>query len=105
MQDQDLLFMRRRRPPLIRARKLSPVEYLDAVLAQAEAQQGRCNAFVTLDAEGARVQARQAEQDVMDGKPARPGAWPARQREGSVRDGRRAHGLWLRNAGRSCAGP
>lgn len=70
MRDEDLLFMpATQAAALIRARKLSPVEYLDAVLAQAAAQQGRCNAFVTLDAEGARAQARQAEQEVMDGKP------------------------------------
>jgi aspartyl-tRNA(Asn)/glutamyl-tRNA(Gln) amidotransferase subunit A len=73
MHNEDLLFMpATRAAALIRTGSLSPVEYIDAVLAQAEAQQPRCNAFATLDAEGARAQARIAEQAVMDGKPLGP---------------------------------
>src|SRR5579859_7628414 len=45
----------------IRERKLSPVELLDAHLAQIEAVNPKLNAFVQLDATRAREQARQAE--------------------------------------------
>ena len=68
MTDDELLFLpATRAAALIAARRLSPVEYLDAVLARAEAQQPHTNAFATLDADGARAQARRAEQAVMDG--------------------------------------
>ena len=73
MRNEDLLFMpATQAAALIRARQLSPVEYMDAVLTHAEAQQARCNAFVTLDGDGARAQARRAEQDVMAGRPLGP---------------------------------
>jgi aspartyl-tRNA(Asn)/glutamyl-tRNA(Gln) amidotransferase subunit A len=52
---------------LIRARKLSPVAYVDAVLAAAHASQPRLNAFVTIMDESARAAAREAEAAVMQG--------------------------------------
>src|SRR3546814_8394602 len=51
----------------IRRRELSPVEYLDAVLAHAEAQQTRLNPFMTVCAERARDEARAAERAVLAG--------------------------------------
>jgi aspartyl-tRNA(Asn)/glutamyl-tRNA(Gln) amidotransferase subunit A len=53
---------------LIRKRKLSPVEYVDAVLDAIEASQSTLNAFATVTTDMARVAARDAEQAVMDGK-------------------------------------
>lgn len=53
----------------IRARELSPVELLDAVLERAEQLQPAINAFVTLDADAARRAARAAEQAVMRNEP------------------------------------
>ena len=52
---------------LIRRRKLSPVEYLRAVLAAAHAAQPRFNPFVALLDDQALADARAAEQAVMDG--------------------------------------
>jgi amidase/aspartyl-tRNA(Asn)/glutamyl-tRNA(Gln) amidotransferase subunit A len=52
---------------LIRARKLSPVEVMQAVIARIEARNPSLNAFVHTDFEGALAAARRAEQDVMDG--------------------------------------
>ena len=45
---------------LYRTRKTSPAEVMDAVLARVAAVNPRVNAIVTLDAEGARAQARKA---------------------------------------------
>jgi aspartyl-tRNA(Asn)/glutamyl-tRNA(Gln) amidotransferase subunit A len=52
---------------LIRARKLSPVEYLDAVLKRVSDLEPKVNAFITLTEERAREEARAAEQAVMKG--------------------------------------
>jgi aspartyl-tRNA(Asn)/glutamyl-tRNA(Gln) amidotransferase subunit A len=57
---------------LIRRRRLSPVEYVDAVLAAVAREQPRLNCFVTVMAEEARAAARAAEQAVMDGAPLGP---------------------------------
>ena len=66
--DAGLLFMpATEAAALIRKRSLSPVEYMAAVLAHAENQQPRCNAFATLCADQAVAGARAAEQAVMDG--------------------------------------
>ena len=51
----------------IRARRISPVELLEAVLDEAERTQPTLNAFVTICAEAARHEARAAEQAVMRG--------------------------------------
>ena len=53
----------------IAARKVSPVELTDAVLARAERLQPVLNCFITIAADHARAAARQAEDDVMRGKP------------------------------------
>lgn len=47
---------------LIRMRKLSPVELVDALLGRIERSQPALKTFVTVDAEGARAAARAAEQ-------------------------------------------
>ena len=44
----------------IRARTLSPVEIVEAVLTRLERLNPRLNAYLTVDAEGARVAARAA---------------------------------------------
>src|SRR5262245_763083 len=54
---------------LVRARKISPVELVEAHLARIEELQPSLNAFVTIDWEGARRQARAAESAVMHGEP------------------------------------
>lgn len=51
----------------IRSRQLSPVAVVDAVLARIEALNPQLNAFLAVDAEGARTAARQAEAAVMRG--------------------------------------
>jgi aspartyl-tRNA(Asn)/glutamyl-tRNA(Gln) amidotransferase subunit A len=53
---------------LIAARKLSPLEYVDALLARAEALDDQVNAFVTRTAELAREQARVAEREITRGR-------------------------------------
>ncbi len=57
---------------MIRARKVSPVEVLDAVYIRIKALDGRVNAFCTLTEESARVQARAAEAQVAAGGPFGP---------------------------------
>jgi Asp-tRNA(Asn)/Glu-tRNA(Gln) amidotransferase A subunit family amidase len=51
----------------IRARKISPVETVDAHLRRIENLQAKLNAFVHLDAEGARREAKAAEAAVLRG--------------------------------------
>jgi len=51
----------------IRARTLSPVEIVEAVLARIEAVNPRINAYLTVDADGARAAAKAAEGAVMRG--------------------------------------
>jgi len=57
---------------MIRRRTLSPVEIVDAVLARIEALNPRLNAYLTIDAEGAREQAKAAEAAVMRGETLKP---------------------------------
>ncbi len=68
MSSPDLLFLpATQAASMIRRRNLSPVDYVDAVLAAIEAAQPRLNAFATVTAERARSAARAAEQAVMRG--------------------------------------
>jgi aspartyl-tRNA(Asn)/glutamyl-tRNA(Gln) amidotransferase subunit A len=53
---------------LIRARRLSPVELTDAVLARIAAFDPQVNAFITVTAEVARVEARRAEAEITAGR-------------------------------------
>lgn len=53
---------------LIRKKKLSPVEYVDAVLARAEGLQPKLNCFITMTADLARAGAKRAEAAVMAGE-------------------------------------
>src|SRR5215472_6622669 len=57
---------------MIRRRTLSPVEIMDAVLARIEALNPRLNAYLTVDAERAREQAKAAEAAVMQGETLQP---------------------------------
>ena len=52
---------------LIEKRKLSPVEYADALLRRIEALDPQLNAFITVTAEPARRQAEQAEREITSG--------------------------------------
>lgn len=52
---------------LIRERRLSPVELTEATLARIARLQPRLNAFITVTADLARAQARQAEAEIADG--------------------------------------
>src|SRR5260370_25472752 len=53
----------------IAAKKVSPVELTEAVVARAEKLQPVLNCFITIAADQARAAARQAEDAVMQGKP------------------------------------
>lgn len=53
---------------LIRSRKLSPVEYVDALLKRIESLDSQLNAFITVTADLARKQARQAEAEITAGR-------------------------------------
>jgi aspartyl-tRNA(Asn)/glutamyl-tRNA(Gln) amidotransferase subunit A len=69
MSDRDLLFMPATAAArLIRRRALSPVEYVDAVLAAIERTQPTLNAYATVTADAARAEARIAEEAVMAGR-------------------------------------
>ena len=52
----------------IRRKKLSPIELVEAHLARIEKLNPKLNAFVQVDAEGARTQARGAEDAVIRGE-------------------------------------
>jgi aspartyl-tRNA(Asn)/glutamyl-tRNA(Gln) amidotransferase subunit A len=70
MADTELLFMSAvAAAALIRRKKLSPVEYMDAVLAAVDRLQPTLNCFITVTAEDARRGAKAAEQAVMSGEP------------------------------------
>jgi len=73
MSENDVLFLTAEQAAaLIRRRALSPVEYINAVLAAAERAQPALNAFVTLLHDRAREAARAAERQVMEGAPLGP---------------------------------
>jgi aspartyl-tRNA(Asn)/glutamyl-tRNA(Gln) amidotransferase subunit A len=54
--------------PLLRKKKISPVELTDAFLERIARLQPRLNAFITITAERARKQARQAEKEILKGR-------------------------------------
>src|SRR5260370_16830074 len=73
MSDADLLFMPAvKAAALIRARKLSPVEYVDAVLQAIDRAQPKLNCFRVVMAEEARRDAKAAEKAVIEGAPLGP---------------------------------
>src|SRR5881296_1577773 len=57
---------------MMRRRTLSPVAIMDAVLARIEALNPRLNAYLAVDAERARAQAKAAEAAVMRGETLKP---------------------------------
>src|ERR1700674_3153600 len=68
MSETDLLYLpATKAAALIRRRALSPVEYVETVLAAIERAQPHLNAFATITADGARRDARTAEDAVMRG--------------------------------------
>lgn len=56
----------------IAEKKVSPVEAVEAALRRIEDTEPKLNAFVQVDADGARAAARRAESDAMSGKPLGP---------------------------------
>ncbi|MDP1841043.1 MAG: amidase [Reyranella sp.] len=69
MSNTDLLFMPAvKAAALIRSRKLSPVEYVDAVLKAIERANPKLNCFREVTAEQARADARRAEEAVSRGE-------------------------------------
>ncbi len=54
--------------PLIREKKISPVELVDAILSRIEHFQPALNAFITVTSRLARSQARQAEKEISKGQ-------------------------------------
>lgn len=53
---------------LLAARKLSPVELVDAVLARIDAVDSKIHSYITVNADGARKQAKAAESEIMAGR-------------------------------------
>ena len=73
MSDTDLLFTPAvKAAALIRAKKLSPVEYVDAVLKAADKANPKLNCFRVVMAEQARRDAKAAEEAVSKGEPLGP---------------------------------
>lgn len=68
MPDNVLFLPALRLAALIRARKISPVEYVDTLLAAVDRAQPRLNTFVAVLAESAREEAKRAEAAVMQGR-------------------------------------
>jgi aspartyl-tRNA(Asn)/glutamyl-tRNA(Gln) amidotransferase subunit A len=68
MPDDVLFLPALRLAALIRARKISPVEYVDTLLTAIDRAQPRLNTFVTVLAESAREEARRAEATVVQGR-------------------------------------
>jgi aspartyl-tRNA(Asn)/glutamyl-tRNA(Gln) amidotransferase subunit A len=73
MVDSELLFLPAvAAAALIRRKKLSPVEYMDAVLVAVDRLQPTLNCFITVTAEDARRGAKAAEQALMSSEPLGP---------------------------------
>ncbi len=73
MADADLLYTPATElAPMIRAKQLSPVELMTALLERVEKLEPQLNAFAHLDAEGAMAAARAAETAVMKSAPLGP---------------------------------
>lgn len=53
--------------PLLRERKISPVEIVDAVIARTDANDGKLNAYISRRDDKARAAARTAEREIMRG--------------------------------------
>jgi aspartyl-tRNA(Asn)/glutamyl-tRNA(Gln) amidotransferase subunit A len=54
--------------PLVRKKKVSPVELLDAILARIESLNPRLNAYITVGADSARAEAKRAEREIARGR-------------------------------------
>ena len=54
--------------PLIRGRRLTPVEYVDALLARIDALDSQLHSFITVTADRAREDARRAEAEIAAGR-------------------------------------
>ena len=73
MSDTDLLFTPAAKAvALMRSKKLSPVEYLDAVLKAADEANPRLNCFRALMVDDARRDAKKAEEAILHGDPLGP---------------------------------
>ena len=86
-----------------RARRISPVEVLQACLAQVARLDGRFNAMAHVDGTGARLAARQAERRFAKGMPLGPLDGVPVVDQGPDPGRRHAGALWLGRVGR-CAG-
>lgn len=54
--------------PLVRKKKVSPVELLEAILARIETLNPRLNAYITVTADSARAEAKSAEREIARGR-------------------------------------
>jgi hypothetical protein len=70
---------------LIRTKKLSPVEYVTALLARIERYDAKYNAFIALTPERALTAARSAEAEIAAGRRPRAVPWHALCAEGHHR--------------------
>ena len=67
MDDKFALLPLSQLAPLIRKKDLSPVELLEAVLARIERFDSQLNSYITVLADSARAEARQAEKEILNG--------------------------------------